>query len=121
MTGRRSNQLNYAPAGRAIVAGAPVGATATLRPSLATVDWIALAVVVLAALAGLRRGLVASALSLGGLVPARTPARASRRTCSHGGSASPWTPLAGLAGALAGAGLLLQAVASAAGRSSAAG
>jgi S1-C subfamily serine protease len=71
-----------------------------------TVDWIAIAVVVLSAIGGWRRGLVASALSLAGLL---LGAYAGSRVGPHlltGGSTSPWTPLAGLIGAFAGAALL---------------
>ena len=70
------------------------------------VDWIALAVVALAALSGLRRGLVATALSLAGLVAgALLGARLAPHVLS-GGARSPYTPLAALAGALVGATLL---------------
>lgn len=73
---------------------------------MATVDWIVLAVVLLSALGGLRRGLVLSALSLAGLVAG---AYAGSRIAPHllsGGASSRWTPFAGLIGALAGAALL---------------
>jgi uncharacterized membrane protein required for colicin V production len=73
---------------------------------VATVDWIVLAVVVLTALNGWRRGLVASALSLGGFV---LGAYVGSRVAAHvlrGGSTSQWTPFVGLLGALAGAALL---------------
>jgi S1-C subfamily serine protease len=75
---------------------------------VATVDWIALAVVVLSALGGLRRGLVFSALSLTGLV---VGAYVGSRIAPHLVHNFRWTPLAGLIGALAGA-LLLQTLAS---------
>jgi S1-C subfamily serine protease len=81
---------------------------------VATVDWIALAVVAASALVGWRRGLVLSALSFAGLV---LGAYAGSRIAPHllsGGSTSRWTPLAGLVGALAGASLL-QGLASLAG------
>jgi S1-C subfamily serine protease len=81
---------------------------------VATVDWIALAVVALSALAGWRRGLVLSALSLAGLVAG---AYLGSRIAPHllrGGAASRWTALAGLIGALVGA-LVLQAAAAIAG------
>jgi uncharacterized membrane protein required for colicin V production len=81
---------------------------------LATVDWIALGVVALAAFGGLRRGLVASALSLLGLAAGAYLGSRAAPHLLHGGSASPWTPLASLAGALTGA-LLLQTVAGIAG------
>jgi S1-C subfamily serine protease len=73
---------------------------------VATVDWIALAVVVLSAFGGWRRGLIGSALSLGGLVAG---AYAGSRLAPHllsGGSSSRWTPFLSLVGALAGAMLL---------------
>jgi uncharacterized membrane protein required for colicin V production len=78
------------------------------------VDWIVLAVVVLTALNGWRRGLVASALSLGGFV---VGAYVGSRVAAHvlaGGSASRWTPFLGLLGAVAGA-AILQAAATFAG------
>ena len=70
------------------------------------VDWIALAVVVFSAVGGWRRGLIASALSLAGLVAG---AYAGSRIAPHllrGGSQSAWTPLAGLVGAFVGAAIL---------------
>lgn len=70
------------------------------------VDWLALAVVVLAAFAGLRRGLVLSAFSLAGLaLGAYVGARVAPHLLS-GGSGSVWTPVAGLVGAVIGAALL---------------
>jgi S1-C subfamily serine protease len=69
-------------------------------------DWIAIAVVVLSALAGLRRGLVLSAFSLVGLA---VGAYVGSRVAPHllrGGSSSTWTPVAGLVGAVFGAMLL---------------
>jgi S1-C subfamily serine protease len=76
-----------------------------VRPNV--VDWIALAIVVLSAVGGMRRGLVVSALSLAGLA---LGAYAGSRVAPHllsGGSGSAWTPLAGLVGAVVGA-LVLQ-------------
>jgi uncharacterized membrane protein required for colicin V production len=70
------------------------------------VDWIVLAVAALAALSGLRRGLVATALSFAGLAAG---ALLGARIAPHilaGGSDSPYTPLAALVGALVGAALL---------------
>jgi S1-C subfamily serine protease len=81
---------------------------------VATVDWIALAFVGVSAVAGWRRGLVLSALSLAGLVAG---AYLGSRLAGHllsGGSTSRWTALAGLIGALAGA-FVLQAAAAIAG------
>src|ERR671923_1220488 len=81
---------------------------------LTTLDWIALGIIVLSALAGWRRGLIASALSLLGLVAGAYGGSRIAPHLLHGGSASQWTPLAGLVGALAGA-TLLQMLASVAG------
>src|SRR5258708_32432545 len=78
------------------------------------VDWIAAAIAVLGALTGLRRGLVATALSFGGLVAGALIGARVAPHLLHGGAGSPYTPLAGLAGALVGA-ALLQWVASLAG------
>jgi hypothetical protein len=78
------------------------------------VDWIALGLVAVSALAGMRRGLVVTALSFGGLVAG---AYAGSRVAPHllrGGSGSAWTPLAGLIGAILGA-VLLQTLAGIAG------
>lgn len=78
------------------------------------VDWIALAIVALAALSGLKRGLIGTALSLAGLAGG---AIIGARVAPHflpGGSSSPYTPLVALAGALIGA-TLFQSVASMAG------
>ncbi|HEX5246986.1 MAG TPA: MarP family serine protease [Gaiellaceae bacterium] len=83
-----------------------------MKPNI--VDWIALAVVALTALGGMRRGLVVTALSLGGLVAG---AYGGSRVAPHllsGGSGSAWTPVAGLIGAVVGA-VLLQTLAGIAG------
>ena len=82
--------------------------------SLATVDWVALGVIAVAALGGLRRGLIASALSLAGLAAGAYAGSRLGPHLLHGGASSPWTPIAGLVGAVVGA-LLLQAVAGIAG------
>jgi S1-C subfamily serine protease len=67
------------------------------------IDWIVVAVVALAALAGLGRGLVATALSLGGLVAgAIFGARVGPHFLSNG-ARSPYTPVAALVGAAVGA------------------
>ncbi|HEY8107455.1 MAG TPA: MarP family serine protease [Gaiellaceae bacterium] len=69
-------------------------------------DWIAIAIVLLAAVGGFRRGLVLSAFSLVGLaVGAYIGSRLAPHVL-HGGSDSKWTPVAGLVGALVGAVLL---------------
>lgn len=81
---------------------------------MARADWIALAIVALSALAGLKRGLIATALSLGGLVVGAAIGARLAPHFLHNGAESPYTPLAALAGALVGA-ALLQSVASAAG------
>jgi uncharacterized membrane protein required for colicin V production len=69
-------------------------------------DWIAIAIVLLAAVGGMRRGLVLSAFSLVGLaVGAYVGSRLAPHVLS-GGSSSTWTPVAGLVGAVLGAMLL---------------
>ena len=70
------------------------------------VDWLAVAIVVLAALAGLRRGLILTAFSLAGLA---LGAYLGLRLAPHfltGGSSSLWIGVAGLVGAVIGAGVL---------------
>jgi S1-C subfamily serine protease len=78
------------------------------------VDWIALAIAGIFALSGLKRGLVATALSLGGLAAGAVIGARLAPHVLHNGSLSPYTPLVGLGGALVGA-TLLQSVASVAG------
>jgi S1-C subfamily serine protease len=78
--------------------------------SLTPIDWIALGLIALTAFSGFRRGLVASALSLGGLVAGAYAGSRVAPHLLHGGAGSAWTPLAGLGGAVVGA-LLLQTVA----------
>jgi S1-C subfamily serine protease len=83
-------------------------------PSLNLVDWIAIGLIVFSAIGGWRRGLIASALSLIGLVAG---AYVGSRLAPHllrGGSSSQWTAVASLVGAVVGA-TLLQLLASAAG------
>ena len=66
-------------------------------------DWIAVAIVLVAAVGGMRRGLVLSAFSLVGLA---VGAYIGSRVAPHvlpGGSDSTWTPIAGLVGAVVGA------------------
>jgi len=77
---------------------------------LNTVDWIAIAAIVLSGLLGMRRGLVVSALSLAGLIAGAYAGSRLAPHVLHGGSSSPWTPVAGLAAAVFGA-VLLQTVA----------
>jgi S1-C subfamily serine protease len=83
-------------------------------PSLTAVDWIAIALILFSALAGWRRGLIASALSLLGLAAG---AYAGSKLAPHllrGGARSQWAAVASLVGAVVGA-TFLQAVASFAG------
>jgi S1-C subfamily serine protease len=78
-----------------------------------TVDWIAAAVIALAALNGLRRGLVGGALSLAGIVAgAYIGAKLAPEFLS--GSESPYTPLVALGAAVV-LGALLQRAAAVAG------
>ena len=67
------------------------------------VDWIALGIVGLGALSGLRRGLVVTVFSLGGLAVGATIGSRLAPHLLHGGSFSPYTPLVGLGGAIVGA------------------
>jgi uncharacterized membrane protein required for colicin V production len=69
-------------------------------------DWIAIAIVLLAAVGGLRRGLVLSAFSLVGLAAGAYVGSRVAPHLLHGGSGSTWTPVAGLVGAVLGAMLL---------------
>ena len=73
-------------------------------------DWVAIAIVLISAVGGFRRGLVLSAFSLVGLaVGAYVGSRLAPHVL-HGGSSSTWTPVAGLVGAVIGA-ITLQFVA----------
>ena len=76
-------------------------------------DWVAIAIVLLSAVAGLRRGLVLSAFSLVGLVAGAYIGARLARHVLHG-SGSGWTPVVVLISAVAGA-VLLQFAALAAG------
>ncbi len=67
---------------------------------MSRVDWIVLAVVALAALNGLRRGLIAGAFSLAGIAGGAVVGARLAPQFLHGGSSSPYTPLAALAGAV---------------------
>jgi len=69
-------------------------------------DWVAIAIVLVAAVGGLRRGLVLSAFSLVGLAGGAYVGSRLAPHVLHGGSSSTWTPLAGLVGAVVGAMLL---------------
>jgi uncharacterized membrane protein required for colicin V production len=75
------------------------------------VDWIALAVAALSALSGLRRGFVATVLSLAGLAAGALLGARLGPHFLHNGARSPYTPLAALVGAAVGA-IVLQSVAS---------
>jgi uncharacterized membrane protein required for colicin V production len=80
------------------------------------VDWIAVGIAALFALGGLRRGLIATALSFAGLAAGAVLGARLAPQFLHGGSSSPYTPVAGLVGALVGASVL-QAVAALVGSS----
>jgi S1-C subfamily serine protease len=67
------------------------------------VDWLALAFVALTALLGLKKGLIASALSVTGIVIGAIVGARLAPQLLTGGSNSPYTPLAVLAGAAFGA------------------
>jgi S1-C subfamily serine protease len=67
------------------------------------VDWLALAFVAVTALLGLKKGLIASALSVAGIVGGAIVGARLAPQLLTGGSNSPYTPLAGLAGAAFGA------------------
>jgi hypothetical protein len=69
-------------------------------------DWIAIAIVLIAAVGGFRRGLVLSAFSLVGLAAGAYIGSRLAPHLLHGGANSKWTPLAGLVGAVLGAVLL---------------
>lgn len=67
------------------------------------VDWIGLALVAVGALAGLRRGLIASTLAVAGVVAGAVLGARLAPHFLHGGSHSPYTPLVALVGATLGA------------------
>ena len=67
------------------------------------VDWIALAIAALGALAGLRRGLIGTALSLGGLAGGAILGARAAPHFLHNGAQSPYTSLVALVGAVIGA------------------
>ena len=75
------------------------------------VDWIALVIAGLSALSGLKRGLIATALSLAGLAAGAVLGARLAPHFLNNGAASPYTPLVGLGGAVVGA-ILMQSVAS---------
>jgi S1-C subfamily serine protease len=70
------------------------------------VDWLALAFVALTALIGWRKGLIASALSVAGIVAGAFVGARLAPEFLTGGAGSPYAPLAALAGAAFGAVLL---------------
>jgi uncharacterized membrane protein required for colicin V production len=72
---------------------------------VATVDWVALGIVALSALAGLRNGLIRSALSLAGLAGGAFAGSRVAPYLLSGGSGSRWAALGSLVGAIAGAAL----------------
>jgi S1-C subfamily serine protease len=76
-----------------------------------TLDWIAVGFVALTALAGLRRGLIGTALSLAGLVGGAVIGDRVGPRLLTSGSHSPYLPLAALLGAVVGA-VALRAAAS---------
>jgi uncharacterized membrane protein required for colicin V production len=78
--------------------------------TLTVVDWVAIVVVLLSALAGFQRGLVLSAFSLAGIAVGAYAGSRLAPHLLHGGSTSPWTAVAGLIGAIVGA-VLLQVLA----------
>jgi uncharacterized membrane protein required for colicin V production len=80
------------------------------------VDWIALGIAALSAFGGLRRGLIATALSLAGLAAGAVIGARLAPHLLHDGSSSPYTPLAGLVGATIGA-VIVQTAAAFAGAS----
>jgi len=75
-------------------------------PSFTTVDWISIGLILLFAIGGWRRGLIASALSLVGLVAGAYLGSKVAPHLLRSGSASQWTPVASLIGAVIGATLL---------------
>jgi uncharacterized membrane protein required for colicin V production len=79
------------------------------------VDWAALGFVALMALLGLRKGLIASALSAAGVIGGAVVGARLAPHLLSGGSRSPYTPVAALAGALILA-IALEAVGSLAGK-----
>ena len=83
-------------------------------PSFTTVDWIAIGMIVLFAIGGWRRGLIASALSLVGLAAGAFIGSKVGPHLLRSGAASQWTPVASLVGAVIGA-TLLQTLAALAG------
>ena len=69
-------------------------------------DWIALGLIALAGLAGLRKGLIAGALAITGVAAGAVLGARAAPLVLHGGSHSPYAPLVALGGAVIGAALL---------------
>jgi len=69
-------------------------------------DWIALGVVALTGLIGLRKGLVASLLAIAGIAAGAVLGARVARLVLHGGAHSPYAPLVALGGAVVGAAVL---------------
>ena len=67
---------------------------------MTTVDWIAVAVIAVTAISGLRRGLVAGALTLGGVVGGAVLGARLAPHVIHNGALSPYSPLIALGGAI---------------------
>jgi S1-C subfamily serine protease len=78
------------------------------------VDWIALGLVALTGLIGLRKGLIAGLLAIGGIVAGVVLGARVAPLVLHGGAHSPYAPLVSLGGAVVGA-AVLEAVGSMAG------
>src|SRR5262245_60247540 len=74
-------------------------------------DWILLGVIAVAALVGLRKGLVAGMLAISGIVAGAVVGARLAKIVLPGGSHSPYAPLIGLAGAVVGA-IFLESVGS---------
>jgi uncharacterized membrane protein required for colicin V production len=64
------------------------------------IDWILLGLILLAGFAGLRKGLVASALAIVGVIAGGAIGARIAPAVLHGGSHSPYAPLVALAGAV---------------------
>jgi Colicin V production protein len=100
VTGRRSNQLNYAPGAQGSVAA---GRT---RPGVTALDWILLGLVALTALGGLGTGLVTTLFTLAGLVAGAVVGAGLAPEVLSGGAESTYTGLVGIGGGILGAAIL---------------
>jgi S1-C subfamily serine protease len=83
-------------------------------PSFTTLDWVAVGLILLFAIGGWRRGLIASALSLLGLIAGAFVGSKVGPHFLRSGASSQWTPVASLVGAVIGA-VVLQTLAAIAG------